>query len=275
LAIQADFGKRFFEGLKMGLFASVSPLNNWYLVSQDFPLETVVGQFPTEITEAVSVEYAQYKSLNRATPILQFVSGNADTLTFTARFHSRDAVFGGVKESVAQLKKWARRDPKLQRPQILSFTIGDGYSAMDSCVIQELGSIAYKKPTALGAIREVSVSINLIKYEDFAMSGDPLIYETRYHRVKEGEYYESLCQNEYNNAYFGDIIRKRHPQQQTLKPGDIVKLPSIEAIQTERLEPKSLILKSAYGRKETEQRTARLNKFDERNQTYTSHVVIG
>ena len=258
----------------MGLFASVSPLDNWYLISQDVPSQTVVGQFPTEVTEAVSSEYAQYKALNRGNPILQFISGNSDTLTFTARFYSRDSIFGGVKESVDQLKSWTKRDPRLQRPHILSFSIGDGYSAMDSCVIQGLGSINFKRPTTIGAVRDVLVSINLIKYEEFTMQGIP-VGETRYHRVKEGEYYESICQDEYNNSYFGDIIRKRHPQQETLKSGDIVKLPSIEAIQKDRVEPKSLILKSAYGRKETEQRTARLDAFDKKNVPYVSHTVIG
>lgn len=257
----------------MGLFASISSLDNWVLVSQDVPTEQVTGQFPTEVSENVSSEYSQYKSLNRENPIIQFVSGNADTLSFNARFYARDAVFSGVKESLNQLKKWARRDSKQKRPHILSFSIGDGYLSLDSCVIESLGSIEYQKPTVLGALRDISVTINLISYEEFTMESAQL-FETRYHRVKESEYFELICENEYGNPYLGDIIRKRHPEKELLQPDDIIKLPSIEAIQTERIEQKSLIFKTAYGRKETPQRTARLETFDKTNRSYVSHVVV-
>lgn len=257
----------------MGLFASISSLDNWTLISQDVKTEQVMGQFPAEISEEVSSEYAQYKSLNRENPVVQFVSGNADTLSFTARFYARDAVFSGVKESITQLKKWARRDPKKERPQILSFRVGDGYLSMESCVITGLGSIVYQRPTVLGALRDVSVTINLLSYEEFTME-DAQLYETRYHRAKEAEYFELICENEYGNAYFGDVIRKRHPDKEIIQPSDIIKLPSIEAIQTERVEQKSLILKTAYGKKETPQRTARLEAFDKTNRSHVSHIVV-
>jgi len=257
----------------MGLFAQLSPLDNWLLVSLDQPTQMVMGQFPVEVNENVSSEYAQFKALNRENPVIQFLSGNADTLSFQARFFARDMVFSGVNESITQLKKWSVRDSKLQRPHILSFRVGDGYVSVGSCVITGLSPIVWKKPTMLGAVKDATVTINLLKYKEFSME-DSGSYETRYHRTRFQDYYEFVCWNEYGNPNFGDVIRKRHPKKPITKPGDVVKLPSVEAIQTKRLEPTSLVLKTAYKRKETPQRTARINIFDRNNKTYVSHVAV-
>jgi hypothetical protein len=258
----------------MSLTSDILGLRSWYIQSHDtVPEKILQGQFePENTTENVGSKYAQNNALNRKHPIIQFINGEAETLSFQARLFARDALFSSVKDDLELLKAWTRRDEALRRPHICSFWVGDGNIAMDSCVIQSLSGITYGKPSALGTLKDVILTINLLQYEPYSLE---LIEppETRYHRAKADDYYEMLCFREYGNAMMGDIIRKRHPAKPYIKVADIVKLPSAEAIRKETTEPKSLALYSAYGRKITPQRTLRLAVFDQHQQSRYSHVM--
>jgi len=255
------------------LFDSLTAFDVWFLENLDTPNEKLQGQFVAlNVNESISNKYAKNSSLNRSNPIIQFLSGEADTLSFQARFFARDMLFSSVKDNLEMIKKFARRDDKLKRPPILHFWVGDSHLQMTQCIIDSIGGI-YQEPTALGAIRDVTLTINLTKYEPFELKEtEPA--ETRYHRARDREYYEYLTYYEYGNANLGDVIRKRHPEKPTFQPGEIIKLPSIEAIRKEIVEPKSISLKTAYGKKVTPQRTLRLETFDNRDRTFTSHVIV-
>jgi len=258
----------------MGLFAFLTNMDSWSLTSKDGSGHSVEGQFPTEITHGVSSEYAQFKALNRETPVVQFLSGNSDTLSVPVRFFARDiTAFRQIKKKLKRLKKWAKRDSKLQRPHVLSFKAGSGFLKMRSCVLTSVAPIKYEKPTIFGNMKDVTLTLNLLAYKEFTMD-DEGVYETRYHRARYQDYYEMLCWSEYGNAYLGDVIRKRHPNSAVTHPGDVIKLPSIEAIQKSTLEPKSLVLKNSYRKKQSPQRAARLRAFDRTNRSYVSHTVV-
>jgi hypothetical protein len=143
---------------------------------------------------------------------------------------------------------------------------------MMDCVIESL-SPKFGRPTWFGNIRSVQASITLRQYTEFDLES-AAAGETRYHRAVVRDYYELLTQREYGSAIMGDIIRKRHPTNPNIQVGDTIKLPSIEAIRKEKVEPKSLCLKGAYSKKETPQRTLRRDMFDLRNRPYVSHILI-
>ena len=82
-----------------------------------------------------------------------------------------------------------------------------------------------------------------------------------------------LCWREYRKPILGDVIRKRHPQHAQIITGDVIKLPSIEAIQATPIVPSSVALSTAFGRKDTPQRALRIEWFDRRNDKYVSHIV--
>jgi hypothetical protein len=258
----------------MSLIADILGFRSWHLQSHDVPNQILHGQFePQDTTENVGSKYSQHNSLNRAHPIIQFVNGVADTLSFNAQLFARDFLFNSVSDDLTLLKTWAKRDPNLRRPHIVSFWVGDGAIAMDKCVVQGLSDIKYGKPSALGALKDVSLTIHLLQYEPFSLElTEPP--ETRYHHAKFDDYYEMLCFREYGNPMMGDVIRKRHPDKPSIQVADIVKLPSSEAIRKDTVEPKSLALNTAYGRKETPQRTLRLAVFDEHQRTHVSHVIL-
>ncbi len=255
----------------MGLFATLTPFDNWFLQSNDNEKEKVQGQFPITPNKNIGSKFASHGALNRKTPIVQFLSGASDKISFAARFFARDMFFSGVQDSLDQLEAWAKPDETLRRPHILSFWVGDGHLGMSSCYIESLGE-SYQQPNVLGAIRDVTITINLVEYTDFNLEGIAL-GETLYYRAKERDYYELLAQSQYGNALLGDVIRKRHPDKKNIGVADIIKLPSIEIIRKESVTPKSLQLQTAYGRRETDQRALRLKMFERRQRTHYSHVL--
>jgi hypothetical protein len=230
------------------------------------------GQFPAQnVSEKIGSKYSSENALNRQSPIRQFINGELETITFQAMFFNRDDLFGSAKEDLDLLKSWSRRDSKLKRPPLISFSIGDGHISMSPCVIDSL-NLQYLDPSFFGKLKGVTCDITISKYTAYSLDNGA-IYETRYHSAKERDYYELIAWQEYRSAELGDVIRKRHPNKPVLQTGDVVKLPSIEAIRTERIEQKSDILKTAFGRKDTPQRALRILMFEKRNRPYTSHII--
>lgn len=248
-------------------------VRTWFLKNEDSGQE-LQGQFePENLVDNVGVKYAKINALNRQNPIVQFISGDARTVTFVARLFARDSLFKDAKDSYDLLKKWAERDPNLERPPILSFWVGDGMMSMALCVIESLGGITFDRPTFGGAWRGATLPITLLKYEPFSLESVEG-GETRYHRAKFQDYYEMLTYREYGDAMIGDVIRKRHPSKPNIQIGDIIKLPSVQTLRRERTSTKSIPLQTAYGRKETPQRRLRLEMFEKRDRDYVSHIVI-
>lgn len=255
----------------MGLIDTLFGQRTFFLRNEDSGKE-LQGQFQAEnVSKNVGANYSTSSALNMQTPIRQFINGEVDTVTFQATFFNRDEFFGGAEDDLELLESWVRRDSEKGRPPILSFSVGDGHLSMVSCVMEKL-SQTLMPPTFTGRLHGVVCDITLTKYQGYSLEG-PAPGETRYHRAKDRDYYEMLTWNEYGSAEMGDIIRKRHPDKPNLQIADIVKLPSVEAIRTERIEQKSNVLKTAYGKKDTPQRALRLSTFESRNRTYVSHII--
>lgn len=242
----------------------------WFLENLDGG-QTLQGQFsPTPTTENVSANWAQHTALNRGNAILQFVNGNNDTLSFQGRFFREVVADSNPKEKLDLLKSWARIDASVRRPPVVHFYVGDGHVQMNA-VITGISNIVYGRPTALGSLRDVTFQVDLLRFEPFSLD-DEGVTDTRYARAKDRDYHEMLAYQEYGNPLLGDYIRKLHPKQQTLTDGDIVKLPSIEGVRTQRVTQTSIPLKTGFGRRDTPQRSLRLYFFELRSASKVSHV---
>ncbi len=257
----------------MGIIGEWGVLNTWFLSNMEsIPPSMVQGNYPTEITQTLGNKFTTHQSLSRQHPIIHFLSGELETISFEAILYARDAADPRLKMALKNLKTWRKIDGTTKRPPVLKFWIGDSHLSLSKCMIKSLGPITWHHPTEFGQVRHVTLSINLIRYQPFSLEPSPPT-ETRYHRARNRDYYEMLCQYEYGNPYLGDVIRKRHPQKLKLVLADIVKLPSIGAIRKDVIEPKSLILATAFGNRATPQRSARLAMLDKRNRTHVSHVL--
>lgn len=257
----------------MGLLDLFLNTKKWYIRNEETN-ETLQGQFPAQgLTLEVGSNYVQHTALNRQNAILQYLNGKNDTLSFQSMFYSLDFTTDSlIEDRINTLMSWARRNDNTGRPPVVTFWVGNGFVEQTS-VIDSIAGITFDEPTITGGLRKVTFTVNLLKHEEFELNATEIL-ETRYHRVRERDYFEMLCYQEYGTPNLGDVIRRRHPSTPNLVPTNIVKLPSVQAIRTERLTQRSIQLKTAFGRKDTPQRTLRQKFFDLRSGDVVSHVLV-
>lgn len=246
--------------------------NKWFLRNEDTG-DTLEGQFaPNGVQLNIANNWAQHTALSRSRAIIQYLNSQNDTLSFQGMFFAETVVDTGmVEKKFEALKKMARPDPDLKRPPVVTFWVGNGFLEQTS-VVDSINGVTFDPPTITGAMRTVLFTVNLLQYTEFSLK-DSEIFETRYHRSRQKDYFELLAAREYGDPLIGDAIRKRHPDKPNLVPGAVVKLPSKEALRQETVEPKSIALAGAFGRADTPQRRNRIDIFNRRNQVHYSHVV--
>lgn len=259
---------------------------NWFL--QNINTNQILGgQFHAEnLTKDVKVNWASHTALNRQKAILQFLNGENDKISFQATIFATTGLnipttqIGpftikgpqSVEDDIGLLEEWTEIESTRGKPAVLNFWVGDGHLQMD-CVIDSLAGIAYGRPDALGSVKQVTLTINLIEFTEFSLD-DSGSFETRFHRAKVRDYYESVALTEYGDPLLGDRIRKRHPNNANIQTGDRIRFPSIEGIRRERVTQESVQLKTGFGKRETPQKTLRLQMFDLRNRPFVSHIIV-
>jgi len=244
----------------------------WVLYNLDTD-EKLVGQFePEGLGEEWGNTFVEKWALNREHAILQFVHGNSDLLTFSGRFFQKNDADKAPKQKLDLLRKWKSRDRKLRRPPILSFWVGDAHISMTDCVV-ERASPTYGRPTVFGSLRDVTFSLTLRQWWPYDVELGVAIGETRYHNARQQDYYEMLAFREYGKALWGDTIRKRHPALPEFEIGDVIKLPSSEALRGTRVRPSSIALQDKH--KSDSPQWALWNAvLAERDRPRRSHVVL-
>lgn len=232
----------------------------------------IEGQFPPEDPVLnLSNSYGEHTTLNRQNPIIQYLRGNSDTFSFVARFHALHKDDKTPSKQISTLMSWRQRDPTLARPPIVSFTLGN-IVPFPEAVITSLGNITYSDPKSDGDIRDVSLRVDLLRYNKYSLSNEPEP-ETRYHRTRTGDYYEFLSYQEYKNPMLGVLIRRRHPDKIQLTEGDIVKLPSYGAIKGQLVFPISIPFYKSYSTKDTDTKALRQSVFESKNSSYSSPSI--
>ena len=243
----------------------------WHMLNIDTEVQ-LDGQFdPGDVTESVSASYAETHTLNRQTPISQFLHGDSDTLTFQARLFAGDSS-QSILPALDTLKAWTRRDPNLSRPPHILFWVGDGSLRMVQSVIESLGSIRYDRHRSDGSIRGVTMTVSLREVVDFSLISVPPP-ETRFHKVRADEYQEFLAAREYSEPLLGDVVRKRQPRLDILQPGDTFELPSRDAIRNIAVVPRSVALRNTTSRKQSLERTNREFHFNRTNREVLSTII--
>lgn len=243
----------------------------WFLKNLDNG-EMEFGSFPaTEVTENVGSTYANTFALNRQKAITQFLHGNLETISFTAKYF---AVVAGqdIQSRVEKIKNWTRRDLDKGRPPVCQFWIGDQHARAEFCLITNV-SVAYGRPGHLGAMRDVTLNITLQRYDPFSLT-ETASFDTRYHMARTGDTYEMLAVREYGNPMLGVELRQRHPKQRRLDVGQIVKLPNRNgSIRRAKIEPKSVALSGILSRKLNAQQINLTTKIQSRKAAQYQYLI--
>lgn len=243
----------------------------WNLRNLDDGSE-IEGQFPPEDpTLDLGTTYAQHTTLNRQNPIIMFLHGDADTFSFAATFYALHGDDNMPDKQIKTLMSWRQRDPTLARPPRVAFTLGN-IIPFPEAVITNLGRISFTEPKPDGGVRGVSLRVDLLRYTKFSLDTSPEP-ETRYHRAKEGDYFEMLAWQEYRAPMLGDIVRREHPDKLLLVEADVVRLPSYGAIKSSVVRPHSIPFFRGFTSKDTATRRLRQDEFERHDRTYASAII--
>jgi hypothetical protein len=256
-------------------------LKVWHMLNQD-TFETLSGQFEAEeLSEERGSVYSERFTLNRKKAILQFLHGVTPTVSFRGMFFN-ETILGplvcgvpvglDVSKNLQTLKDWSERDDILMRPPVVTFWVGSGFLTLD-CVIESVSPV-YHKPNALGSFRGADFTVTLREFTAFDPTATAA-FDTRYARVKTGDYYELLAAREYRQPLLGVFLRQRNPDKPNLQVGNILKLPSAggPTLRQARIEPASIPMKDAFGGKPTPTKLRRERMLKLRNKSKTSYTI--
>lgn len=187
----------------------------WILTDLDRG-DDIVGQFiPQDVSKTVSANIATGESVNRDYPILQWISGELEEVTFRAKLWAADSTDLTVEDRLVRLETLVRRNSDLKRPPVCSFAWGTLATLRFDCLVKSIGGVTYDEVREDGTLRGVSLSITLLRYEevDWVVT-DPSIPETftRVRRAKDGDTYESIARDEYGDAQLGVLLRQLNPR---------------------------------------------------------------
>lgn len=187
----------------------------WALFDYD-KRESIVGQFVAQsVTKNVSATIARSVSYGAQHPILQWVAGELETISFRAKLWAVDSTDLRVGERLERLEALVKRDVKIGRPPVCAFSIGDVDSLAIDCLVRSLGGITYDELRDDGSLRGVTLQISLERFEEFNVEAtDPSVPEsqTRIRRARAGDSYESIALDEYADPELGVLLRQLNPR---------------------------------------------------------------
>jgi|GEM_PF-5513214 len=238
------------------------------------------GQFvPQSVTKEVSANYAEVPTLGRQNPIMQWLNGVTETLTFTARLWANNAD-ESIEERVEKLENLVKRQADLPkegkrpkgRPPVCEFQWGSDRSLkFEYCFVTSLGGVTYDELRPDGSLRGATMSITIKRYDPVTLTvTDPTVPEsqTRIRLAKKGDTYESIALDEYGNPELGIPLRQLNPriarmELADLNPQDPVHVYSEDYLLTTPIQPKFHAFKIGRGNEDAEQR--RREMFDDRD----------
>lgn len=248
---------------------------HWNLVSLDDGTQ-IEGQFHAQdLTENVSSTWATASTLGFGQPILQFITEDIDTISFTAKvFAKHEGLLGtglladDVQPMIELITGLPKVDPELGRPQIYVFGVG---KYVRTVVVTSVGGIKHDRFRGRdGSHRGAIFQISLTRYEPYDISSLAQA-ESLVTPARTGETYESIARRELGDPLLGEALRRRNPDRLVLQEGDLVHVPRAAILRKEvfPLTPQSLFLKNG-----TAQRQNKIDAFIERGGETPTHVLL-
>jgi hypothetical protein len=196
--------------------AGVGPQSKlWTLTDLDHN-EDVVGQFiPQRVTKTVSAQIAHASSVNWRQPILQWIGGELETVTFDAKLWAQDNRDTSVEARLERLEALVKRQDDLKRPPVCHFAWGSVSTLGVDCLVRSIGGVVYDEIQDDGTLLGVSLSVTLERYEPPELKvTDPSVPEkfTRVRRARRGDTYEKIALAEYGDPLLGVLLRQRNPR---------------------------------------------------------------
>lgn len=194
----------------------------WHLlVQEDAPTanlrqgDRIYGQFtPQDMTHQLGANVPEAGGFSRTNPLVQWVGGSVETLTFQARLFSEHSQDQTAAKKLSILKKLRESLPPMNRPPITTFFWGQAFPGGIRCLVESLGGVKYDEIRPDGTLRGVTLSITLKKvtYHNFVRNVESPVEQTPRHTVREGETYEMIALRRWGDPMFGVPLRQMNPR---------------------------------------------------------------
>lgn len=194
----------------------------WHLlVQEDAPTanlrqgDRIYGQFtPQDVSHQLGANVPEAGGFSRTNPLVQWVGGTVETLTFQARLFSEHSEDQTAAKKLAILKKLRESLPPMNRPPIMTFFWGQAFPGGIRCLVESLGGVKYDEIRPDGSLRGVTLSITLKKvtYHNFVRNVESPVEQTPLHTVREGETYEMIAYRQWGDPLLGVPLRRMNPR---------------------------------------------------------------
>lgn len=175
----------------------------------------ITGQFTAQgFSHDLGSVLAEAGGFSRTNPLLQWVGGQIESLSFQARLFSEHANDQTARDKLEQLKLLRKPHQPLKRPPITRFFWGTAIPNGMSCYVESLGGIQYDEIRPDGSIRGLSLNITLKRFTDFQVerTAVEITERTPYHVVRESESYEMIAYRYYGDPLLGVPLRQQNPR---------------------------------------------------------------
>ena len=206
----------------MGILTRFVADQLWSLSSTDNNV-FVEGQYilPT-VTHDKSVKLGSLSGLGRENPIIAFLSGDVEKISFETLMFSTH-YWDNIEDRVAELFSLIKPLPDTGVTPRCVFFHGNFFM---ECLVKSIGGVTYPEPKYDGNLKSAKFNIELWRFEDTAFdltSAGSEERETKYLVAREGDYYEMIAAREYGDPMLGVNMRKIHPFP-NLQPADPIKV---------------------------------------------------
>lgn len=177
--------------------------------------DRIYGQFtPQDLSHNLGANIAESGGFSRTHPLVQWVGGNAETLTFQARLFSEHANDSTAADKFKVLQLLCQSLQPMNRPPITVFFWGNAFPGGVPCLVESLGGVKYDEIRSDGSIRGLTLSITLKKTVPFLVTRvvESSMERTPLHTVREGETYEMIAKRKYGDPMLGVILRRENPR---------------------------------------------------------------
>lgn len=201
----------------------VRDAKRWHVVVLDDTVNSqlragsvITGQFtPTEFRiSGQGSNVPDFGGFSRENPLIQWVGGTAQAITFKARFFSEHAFDSTAEEKLEQMQLLRKCMEPMGRPPLLRFFWGSAIPGGMECILESLGDIEFDEIRPDGSIRGVTFSPTFKKYTPPRLERIVIstMERTPVHNVRDGETYEMIAQRQWGDPMLGVALREENPR---------------------------------------------------------------
>lgn len=193
----------------------------WYLVVEEdidsgelTSGMTITGQFtPTKVRAPMGANVPEAGGFGRTNPLIQWVGGTLDTISFSARLFSDVKKDRSAEFKYETLKLLMKSHSPLGRPPLTRFFWGNAINGGMLCFISQLDA-NFDEIRLDGSQKGLELQITLKKFTPFRIektSASPT-ERTPIHVAKAAETYEMIAYRRYGDPLLGVSLRQQNPR---------------------------------------------------------------